>query len=153
MRITHKRRFAAVAATTAAVLVGGGIAVAYWTTTGTGTGTATTGNSSTVTVTPDNVPAGLYPGGPAQDIDFSISNSNASAQYITTVAVAVTGTSDANCDADNFTVTQPTMGVSVPSGGASYLGSATGATIAMDETGVNQDDCKDVTVNLSYTAS
>ena len=82
--LSSKKRFALIASTVAAVFVGGGIAVAYWTTTGSGTGTAATGNSSTVTVSSTAI-TGLYPGGPAVPIVLNVNNPNASAQYIATV--------------------------------------------------------------------
>ena len=40
----------------------GGVAYAYWSTTGTGTGTATTGTSSSVEVTQVSAPTDLAPG-------------------------------------------------------------------------------------------
>jgi len=152
-KIGSKKRFALIATTVAAVFVGGGIAVAYWTTTGSGSGSAATGDSSTVTVTQTNTIDGLYPGGPAQDIDLHISNANASAQHIDTVAITVSGTSDPGCTDADFTVTDATIGDDVASGGDDYAGSATGATIAMNETGVSQDDCKNATVDLAFDAS
>lgn len=149
--IGSKKRFALIATTVAAVFVGGGIAVAYWTTTGSGTGTAATGDSSNVTITKTNAITGLYPGGPAQDIDLNINNSNASAQYVGVVTVTVDDTTDAGCTDADFIVTNGTINANVPSGATNaYPG--TGASIAMDETGVNQDDCKDVTVNLSFSS-
>ena len=44
---SSKKRVAAIGVVTAATLVGGGMAFAYWTTSGTGTGTATTGTTTT----------------------------------------------------------------------------------------------------------
>ena len=42
---SSKKRVAAIGVVTAATLVGGGMAYAYWTTTGTGTGTRDTGTT------------------------------------------------------------------------------------------------------------
>ena len=90
-KIGSKKRFALIATTVAAVLVGSGVAVAYWTTTGSGTGTAATGTTSTVTVNQTGAAiTGLYPGGPAVQVPFNIVNGNVSGQYITTVALSVT---------------------------------------------------------------
>lgn len=154
MRSNDKRRFMVIAIATAAVLVGGGVAVAYWTTSGTGTGTATAGTGSTVTVTQNSTVTGLYPGGPSQAIDFTINNPGPGQQYVTAVALAVTGTSNGSCTSADFQVTQPTITAGeIPTGGTAYLGATTGAGIKMLDRGANQNACKGVTVNLSYTVS
>lgn len=150
-KIGSKKRFALVATTVAAVLIGSGVAVAYWTTTGSGTGTAATGTDTGVTITSTSTITGLYPGGPAQDIDLNIDNPGPSAQYVGTVAVAVTSTSNPGCDASDFTVTDAAVNDDVPVGATNaYTGN--GATIAMINKATNQDACKNVTVNLSFTA-
>ena len=154
MHKNHKRRFALVATTVAAMLVGGGVAVAYWTTTGTGTGSAATGTSSAFTITQDSTNAGLTPGGAAQNLNFTINNTGTSPQYVAGVAISITGTSSASCAASNFAVTQPTITAgNIPTGPTAYLGSTTGASIQLVETGTNQDACKNVTVGLAYLAS
>src|SRR6478609_663209 len=158
-KIGSKKRFALIASTTAAVLIGSGVAVAYWTTTGSGTGTAATGTSSTVTVAPFGTAiTGLYPGmATAVNVPFSITNSNVSGQYISTVALAVTSTQNGvtpqpGCTSADFTVTNATINAVVPSGTTNYA-TGNGATIKMIDTGVPQNLCKNVTVNLSFTAS
>ena len=149
-----KRGTLLVASLATALLVGGGVAFAYWTTTGSGTSTATAGDSSPVVVTQTNVVTGLYPGGPAQDINLNIANSNSAAQRLETVAVSVSSTSDAGCTAADFTVTDATIAAEVPSGSTNaYLGSATGATIKMKNAATSQDACKNVTINLAFNAS
>lgn len=149
-----KRGTLLVASLATALLVGGGVAFAYWTTTGSGTGSAAAGTSSAVVVTQTNTVTGLYPGGPAQDINLNIANSNSAAQRLETVAVSVSSTSDAGCTAADFTVTDATIAAEVPSGSTNaYLGSATGATIKMKDTAGNQDACKNVTINLAFNAS
>lgn len=149
-----KRSTLLVASLATALLVGGGVAFAYWTTTGSGTGSAASGTSSPVTVTQTNTITGLYPGGPAQDINLNIANSNDAAQYLAKVAVSVDSTTDQNCTAADFTVTDATIGAEVPSGATNaYAGSSTGATIKMNDTSSNQDACKNVTINLAFDAS
>jgi hypothetical protein len=152
-KLGSKKRFAVIAATTAAVLVGGGVAVAYWTTTGTGTGSAATGDSSTVTVTQTNTVTGLYPGGPAADVDLHISNGNASAQHIATVTLTNVTTDQPGCTAADFAVTDATINADVPSGGDDYAGATTGASVQMIDTGSNQDACKNANVSFDLTAS
>ena len=149
-----KRGTLLVASLATALLVGGGVAFAYWTTTGSGTGSAAAGTSSAVVVTQTNTVTGLYPGGPAQDINLNIANSNSAAQRLETVAVSVSSTSDAGCTAADFTVTDATIAAEVPSGSTNaYAGATTGATIKMKNTGSSQDACKNATINLAFNAS
>src|SRR6478609_11095472 len=121
-KIGSKKRFALIATTTAAVLIGSGVAVAYWTTTGSGTGSATTGTASTVTVNQTGAAiTGLYPGGPAVQVPFNIVNGNVSGQYISTVALSVTNTTIAavvqpGCTSADFTVTNGSVAAVVPAG-------------------------------------
>lgn len=163
----NRKRFTLVATTMAAVLVGGGIAVAYWTTTGTGTGNGTVGAGTTqVTVAQDGAPAGLVPGGPAQPIDFTVSNPTSGPLQISGVAVSVAvAGSPVGCTSADFTVTQPSKPsggtpLQVPAGGSLSFTSAgggatggTGASIAMVNSGSNQDACKGVTLDLTYNVS
>ena len=101
------RRFKLIAGTVAAVLVGGGIAVAYWTTTGTGSGAATTGTDTPVTVTQTSTISGLVPGGAAQPIDFTVHNPSTTTQVsIKDVNIVVTGFSP-GCSMADFTLVQP----------------------------------------------
>ncbi|WP_426566600.1 hypothetical protein ACPPVT_08700 [Angustibacter sp. McL0619] len=142
------------AAATGIVLVGAGTAYAYWTTTGSGTGTAKAGTSVPVTVTQDSTVNGLYPDGPAVPIDFTVNNPSPGAQFITSVSIAVTGTSSPTCTAANFDVDQPTITpANLASGATAFTGASTGAAIHMIDTGANQDACKSVTVNLSYSVN
>ena len=149
-----KRGTLLVASLATALLVGGGVAFAYWTTTGSGTGSAAAGTSSAVVVTQTNTVTGLYPGGSAQNIDLNIANSNAAAQRLETVAVSVSSTSNPGCTAADFTVTDATIAAEVPSGSTNaYAGATTGASIKMKNTAGNQDLCKNVTINLAFNAS
>jgi hypothetical protein len=148
------RTRAGVVAGTVLALIGGGLAIAYWTTSGTGTGTATAGTDTPVTVTQTGTTAGLVPGGAAQPISFDV-NSTAPGQVVNGVAIAVTGTSDPGCTADDFTVTQPTIAAAtaLSVGATSFAAVDTEASIAMINRPVNQDACKGATVNLSFTVS
>ena len=149
-----KRGTLLVASLATALLVGGGVAFAYWTTTGSGTGSAAAGTSSAVVVTQTNPVTGLYPGGLPQDINLNIANSNSAAQRLETVAISVSSTSDAGCTAADFTVTDATIGAEVPSGATNaYAGSTSGASIKMKDTAGNQDACKNATITLAFNAS
>jgi hypothetical protein len=97
-----------VAATTAAVALGGGVAMALWTTSGTGggTGAADVAQSLVVTaVTPGGSGASLYPGGPAGFVYFTVQNPNPFAVHITgfTWGTPVSANPTA-CPSANFTV-------------------------------------------------
>jgi hypothetical protein len=139
-----------------AVLAVTATAIAYWTTNGSGTGSATTGTSSAVTVTQVGSISGLYPGGPAQAIDFKIGNGSGQNQYIASVAVSISsvvpGGPPGSCTAADFTVTQPTVVPGDLTPGV-HTYSPSGATLKLDNTASNQDGCKNATVNLAFNAS
>lgn len=139
--------------TAAAVLVlGGGVAFAFWTSSGTGTGTAAAATTASVDIAQTGSITGLYPGGPAQTISIEITNPNSSAVTLTGVTASVSGTSDAGCTADDFSISGPVWGGGTIAGGA--VQSASSATISMlDRAGVNQDACKGATINLAFAAS
>lgn len=156
----------AVAMTLAGVLIGGGIAAAYWTATGSGSGTAPVGTSAALTVTQNSTFTALVPGGAAQAIDFTLTNSSVTDASVTSVVVAVESTSaGAACLPANFTIVQPSKpSVATPvivagsssesfTSGAGGEQASTGATLKMENTASNQDGCKNATVNLRYTVS
>src|SRR6476619_1172809 len=86
----NRKRAAAVATGAALTFIVGGVAFAYWSTSGAGTGSASTGTVVAVKInaTPPAV-SGLYPGGPAQDVSGTFDNTNAGTVYINQVTVAV----------------------------------------------------------------
>ena len=74
-----KKVFIGIAATTAAVGAGTGIAFAVWSVSGTGAGggAASVAQNLVITaVTPQGAAATLYPGGPASAVDMTIANPN-----------------------------------------------------------------------------
>ncbi len=143
-------------ATATAVLVGGGAAFAYWTSSGTGDGSATAGTTTSVTIDQVGTPiTGLYPDGPVQNIDVEITNPDASdveIGAITTAVDSITGAGPGGCTAGDFNVVSVYGGGTIPGGQAVTVPAA--ATIKMiNRPLVNQDGCKGVTVILSFTAS
>lgn len=154
-----------------------GSAYAYWTTTGSGTASGTTaGGLATLTTTQDNTITGMAPGSATQDVDFTINNSAATPQYVTTVLLAFDhanynspagaedGTTWLNhpafgvapgCVAASFTLTQPEAGVDVPHAGLAFTQATTkkGGRVAMNNLVTNQDDCKDTTITLTLSLS
>jgi hypothetical protein len=136
--------------TAVAVLAIAGAAFAYWTTTGGGDGTASVGTVNAISVTQTSHPANLYPGGDAQALDGYITNDNDSKVKVASVTAKVTGTDKDGCSADNFVI-----GGSAPIDAEITKGadkSFTGLTLAMKNTGDNQDACKNATVSIKYTA-
>jgi hypothetical protein len=105
----------------AALIVGGGIAVAAWTVSGTGqgAGAAAVASSLVVTpVTPSGANASLDPGGPAGPVFFNIQNPNPFAVTITSIAWGTpTSTNTGSCANPNISVdaaAPTTVSISVP---------------------------------------
>jgi hypothetical protein len=155
-RFIKKRR--TVVAAVIAVLALAGAAIAYWTTTGTGSGTATTGTNSAVTLTQVGTISGLVPAGTAQAVDFKVHNPKTTPQYVTNVTYSIASIESApgvpavGCSNADFALVQPTWTAADLAAGDTTF-SPSGATLAMNDTVSNQDGCKNVTVNLSFSAS
>ena len=140
-------------------LLGTASAFAYWTTAGTGTGSATTGTASAVTITQTSTVSGMYPGNANQDIEFKITNGASGNQYISTVTASISsitkaGVTAAGCTAADFTLTQAPTAINqdLSAGDTAFTGTKT-PKIKMVNGAGNQDACKGVTVNLSFSAA
>lgn len=157
-RILKTRRAKALVGSMAILAVAAVAAFAYYSSTVTaGTGNATAGNTAAnLTATVTDVTNALNPGAGTQNVPITITNesSTESARY-DHVTLAVTdvkkaSVSDvANCATSNFTA----VGTSAGSGSLlakSGTHSETG-TVEMNETGLNQDNCKGDTVVLTAT--
>jgi hypothetical protein len=146
------RRTTLLAVGAAVVVASAGVAYAYWTTTGSGTGSAGTGTSSSVTVKQTSTVSDMAPGVAPQELSGNFDNGNPGPVYVHSVTAAVTGTSDPGCTAADFTVVQPNVvDAEVPAGDAQ--GSWSGGWIAFNnDPDRNQDACKGVTVDLSYSS-
>lgn len=156
-RMFNLKRGAAVCAVSVLAAVG---AYAYWTNGGSGSGNAGTGTTTGITVTQTTVIAGLYPGGPVQQLAGKFNNLNAGSVFVNQVNAtfgAIPGgplvdeshpCTSADYQLNGFPVT---VGAEVPTGSAQ--GNWSGASIQMRNTGTNQDGCKDGTVNLVYTSN
>lgn len=152
------RKYVAAAAVVVASVVLGATAYGFWTTSGTGTGSAVTATSTAVTVAQLGATTGLYPGGPAVPVNFTINNPGPSAQYISTVAVTMTGVTGANvgvlgpCTVGDFVLTQPAaINADLAVGATNFAPS--GSTISLTNAATNQDGCKSATVALAFAAS
>lgn len=149
-RITRKK-YGVIAAATAILLLVGGIAYAYWTSTGSGNGTATTGTSSDWEVTIDSInTADLSPAGPTKTISFHVKNNNSGVQNLQNTVASVVDTSNSGCTTADFAVGTTAITYGNVASGATVDGTF---TLQMVETGSNQDACKNVTVNLKVDAS
>lgn len=138
---------------TAAAVVVGGVAFAYWTNAGSGTGAATTGTNAAVVVNQTSTITGLAPGLAAQTLSGNFNNPNTSPTYVAAVTATVTGTDKSGCGPTDYTIagTAP-VAAEVPSGNA--VGAWSGLTIQFNnKAGTNQDACKNAVVAIAYTSS
>jgi hypothetical protein len=165
MRSFVSKKKIVAAATLGALSLGGLIGHAYWTAGGTGTGSAAAGSNVAVTVNQTNAAVtGLFPGGPASALSGDFTNPNASKVYVSSVtavvsAVTSTGITDANhpvCATGDFQITG-TSNVPGEVDPASVLvphtGSWSGLSVSMKNTALNQDNCKNSAVTITYTAN
>ena len=166
-----KKRVVLAAIVTVALALASGVAYAYWTSTGGGTASAGVGagDLSKIVVTQDGTPSGLYPGGDAQPIAFTVLNNAGYQVNVKTVSVAFASTNPITggsgllpaCATDDFTLANSPVSLSGTNGvtiakNTSVPFTSPGVTlptIAMKDTAANQDACKNVTVHLVLTAS
>jgi len=134
-----------------------GVAFAYWTATGSGSGSADTGTSSGVTVKQTASPTGLYPGGTVA-LSGNFDNANSGKVYVTAVTATVTpfsvrpdGTKPACTQADFSISGSAPVAAEIAVG--SGVGSWSGLSLNMTDAGTNQDNCKNITVPITYSAS
>jgi hypothetical protein len=162
---SSRKRVAAIGVVTAATLVGGGMAFAYWTTTGTGTGEASTAEGLAGNLSFEQDPDPLlemYPGDENQLFDVTVTNTDTlQNSFVKSVTAYVTTSADADCDGSNFLLNGEEADVPVK-----LKWNADGVdleplvpevslenTIQFNNTDENQDKCKDVTVTINYAAA
>lgn len=154
------RRKKILAGIIALVVLGSGVAAyAFWTNGGTGSGTAATGTNTGITVNQTSAPAGLYPGGDAQSLSGDFDNTNAGSvqvHNVTATLASVTGGgtdgTKPDCTIADYTLTDnpATVDAEIPTGTAQ--GAWGPISIAMVDSGTNQDNCKNATVHVNYTS-
>ena len=156
MRVRLSKPVAIVSLLVASLVIGG-IAFAYWTTTGSGTGSATTGTAASVVVKQTGTPTGLYPGG-SSALSGTFDNPNTGAVFVTAVTASVTpfsvqaDTGKPACTQADFSITGTApVAANVPAG--TTVGAWTGLTLNMTNSATNQDNCKSITVPITYAAS
>lgn len=150
-----KKRVLAVTAVSALALAAG--AYAYFTSTGSGSATASVGSGTPVTINA-TVSSNLYPGG-SSPVTFTVDNPSSGAQRIGTITLASIAT-DAGHSACSKVITggnpdftmAPVVVNKVFAAGNGQTVTPTG-TLAMNDTGVNQDACQGATLTLSLTSN
>lgn len=142
---------------TAALVLAGGAAFAYWTTSGTGTGTAATGTSAAVNAVQTSVVTDMGPGTAPQTLSGTFTNTDTQPLYVTSLAVSISSITTVpalgDCEADDYVITGSPLAIGAQAA-VDDSTTWTGMTIAfVNEAAENQDGCKNATVNLAYTVS
>jgi hypothetical protein len=149
MRFTKKKLFVAGAAS-AAALAFGGVAFAYWTTTGAGTGSATNASSNGTIVLHAAFAHGLTPGA-SETVTYTADNAGSSSLRVGTITPVVSiDAAHPSCLVGDFSIDPTVSNVTVPAQ-TSNVAAGTG-TLAFADTGVNQDGCKGATVTLTLSS-
>jgi hypothetical protein len=159
LKFTKRRRGFVLLGVIAAVVIAGA-AIAYWTAGGTGTGTgSTSAGTSNVTVNQTKVLSAMFPGDSPQTLSGNFDNTNPGKTYIGTVTASIAsvtkgGSPAAGCTSADFDLQNAAMTVNAEIAQGTSVGSWSGATIQFkNDPTANQDACKGVTVNLSYSVS
>jgi hypothetical protein len=156
----HKHRSLKLVGLALVLLVAAGAAYAYWTNQGSGSGSAQTGTNATITVNQTSTVSGMFPGGPAQGLSGNFGNSNSGPVFVTSVNASISSVTGPNvtpgtpCDASDYQLAgfPVAIGREIPSG--SGVDSWSGGTLQMiNKPAVNQDGCKEATVNIAYTSN
>jgi hypothetical protein len=152
----------AVVAGGTAALLGVGVAFAYWTTSGSGEGSAATTAGVVDQLSFDQAAvADMYPGDSSQPLTVTVTNDASESAYVTTVKAYIT-TDKSGCTGADFLLggaaAPSTAGTAVAlvwtaqdliAGGSDEATS----TIQFNNTGANQDACKEAVVTINYVAS
>jgi hypothetical protein len=152
---------AVVGGTAAAVLVGG-VAFAYWTTSGSGSGEgATTAGVSDDLSFSQAAITEMYPGDSEQPLTVTVTNDSGESAYVASVKAYIT-TDKAGCTGADFLLggsAAPSTAATAASLVWTAADLAAGAdanatsTIQFNNTGDPQDACKSAAVTIHYVAS
>lgn len=152
MSFLNKRRVVAALASLC-VLAIAAAAYAYFTTTGSGTATATVGTASAVTLK-GTVTGNLYPGS-SSPVSLTVDNPSSGKQRVGTITLEKI-TPDAghstcsvviNGGNPDFTMADVVVNKTFAPGNGQAV--TPGGTLAMNDTGVNQDACQGATLTLT----
>ncbi|MBC7442146.1 MAG: hypothetical protein H7311_06450 [Ramlibacter sp.] len=156
--ITKKARIHGIAlVATAMLLVGGGGAFAYWSTTGNGTGSATNGSNTGSLTLAATIANDLTPGA---SVPVTYSAKNAGTSSLKVATITQTGSTNATgcVFADNFTiaptVTSNTRVLGTPANQTAVAMPITGtSTLTFLDTEADQNACKGAIVTLTLTSN
>ena len=159
MKFKQKKSIAALLAILVVAIAAIG-AYAYWTTGGTGSGTADTTTAQDVVVNQTNgAITDLYPGGPSKSLSGDFDNPNDGPAYVASVTAVVSGvTTDTQgskpaCTTADFEIDDNVSSTpgDIPSGNGQ--GAWNGLSVRMIDSTANQDNCKNQTITITYTAN
>ncbi len=146
------------AAVVAAVLIGGGVALATWSASGSGTGSALAYTAQPVTVNAvalTSSAASLFPGGPAGNVYFTVTNPNPYPIKITNIAWGTpVSANPAACSSSVISVDP-----SAPTGGLSLAIAASGTSgltqvnAVLDLSSSALDTCQGNVFNVPVTVT
>lgn len=139
-----------VIAATAALLVGGGAAFAYWSTLSAGTGDAANADSNGTLVLTANFADGLTPGG-TRAVTYTATNSGGTSSLRVGTIHNVVTTDDPGCLPADFIIPDVVSGTTVPANRTDFPLAGTG-TLTFTDTAINQDACKSAIVTLTLSA-
>lgn len=151
MKKMTRKGFVVMGAAASTLVIGGGVAFAYWTSSGSGTGSAAAGTTTSVDITQTGAIEGLYPGGDPVDITVDISNPDSAAVTLFALATTVTGTNDPGCTAADFVIDDTWAGGTVAGNGS--LSVTVGTIQMLDRAGVDQNGCKGAAIDLAFDAT
>lgn len=142
---------------TAMLLVGGGGAYAYWSTTGSGSGKATNGSSNGSLALTAHLADGLTPGA-SVPVTYSATNAGTSSLKVATISQTGSTNVPGCVFADNFTieasVVSNTRVLGTPKNQAPVAVAIAGtSTLMFLDTAENQDACKGAIVTLALTSN
>jgi len=162
------KKMTAVALTAGLVLGGGGVAFAFFTSTGSGHGSAAVGTGASNIVFTTDGPATLYPGAlgdTAQAFNVIATNGNNVGEYVGSVSVSLMtsgsgagqvvtdegGTPITGCLSSWFAIsTSATLDHAVPANGAYTLTGGGEPTIQLVESGTDQTPCAGHSVGIQF---
>lgn len=149
-KMTKKNKIVAVCAAAVLTSVGGGVAFAYWSTTGSGTGSgkAATSNGKVV-LTAHFAGDVLTPGGKVP-VTYTATNASTSSLRVGTI-YNVVSTDPSGCLAGDFTILDVVSDTTVPARSTDFAIEGTGS-LAFADTALNQDACKGATITLTLTS-
>lgn len=147
-----RKRKLSIVGVVVAVLLGGGVAAALWSTTGIGTGSAKATSAQNVTVTAATGTADLYPGFTGGDVFFTLTNPNPYPVTFTSMSAGtVTSSNPSGCPASNITVANASsLSISVP---ANSTTSTQSIADVVTMVAAAPDGCQGVTFSIALTLS